>query len=113
MAGGCVNIVDGNGWGFAVNGTSEVFPKTFSCQRPVASAKTQAQNGTSVRRCFQPWLIQINTYVICFAKFCQALPPGIGDEKGAHVDSLQQLELCEAALKAIQLWQWCGSTCLG
>ena len=80
MAGGCVNIVDGNGWGFAVNGTSEVFPKT---------------------------------YVICFAKFCQALPPEIGDEKGAHVDSLQQLELCEAALKAIQLWQWCGSTCLG
>lgn len=53
------------------------------------------------------------TYVICFAKFCQALPPGIGDEKGAHVDPLQQLELFEAALKAIQLWQWCGSTCLG
>jgi hypothetical protein len=48
VAVGCVNIVDGNGWGFAVNGTSEVFPKTFSCQRPVASAKTQAQNGTEL-----------------------------------------------------------------
>lgn len=67
----------------------------------------------SVRRCFQPWLLSA---CCLYKQLCYIILPGFAtwnrEWKMSTCWSTSAAWACEAALKAIQLWQWCGSTYL-